>query len=90
MTAISTLGAGNAPSSWSSRIRTMVRGAKRAFVEWNVQRENIRALRTLSDHTLKDIGLHRSELTSLAVLDGHDQTRRSRGAFRMLRLRPLF
>lgn len=90
MTAISTLGTGNTPSSLSSRIRTMSREAKRAFVEWNVQRENIRALRSLSDHTLKDIGLHRSELTSLTVLDGRDQTRRSRGAFRMFRLRPLF
>lgn len=90
MTAISTMGAGNRPSNWALRIRTTYRKAKRAFVEWNIQRENIRALRTLSDHTLKDIGLHRSELTSLAALDGRDQTRRSRGAFRMFRLRPLF
>jgi len=90
MTAVSTLGAGNTRSSRLSRIRAMYRAAKRAFVEWNVQRENIRALRTLSDHTLKDIGLHRSELTSITVLKGRDQSRRSRGAFRMFRLRALF
>ena len=89
MTAITTMGAGRAPSG-RSRIRAVIQMRLRAFEEWRRQRENLRALRSLSDHTLRDIGLHRTELSSIASLEGHDPSRRRRGAGRMLRLRSLF
>ena len=50
----------------------MTRGAGRAFAgfaDWMAARRTIAQLSALDDRTLHDIGLHRSELASLA-LDG--------------------
>lgn len=89
MTMTSTLGAGSAPSSFS-RFRAVVRSRRRAYQAWQTKRANLRALRVLSDHTLKDIGLHRSQLASVVVFDGTDLTRRDRGLRRVFRLRCFF
>ena len=89
MTMTSTLGAGSAPSSLS-RFRAVVRSRRRAYRAWQAKRANLRALRALSDHTLKDIGLHRSQLASVVVFDGADRTRRDRGLRRVFRLRSFF
>ena len=38
-----------------------------AIVQWHRRRTNIRALSALSDSAFKDIGLHRSEVRSVAT-----------------------
>ena len=57
----------------------MARGVERAlvgFAERMAARRTIAQLRALDDRTLHDIGLHRSELASLALYVGADRIRR--------------
>ena len=57
----------------------MARGAGRAFVGFAKRmaaRRTIAQLRALDDRTLHDIGLHRSEIASLALDVGADRIRR--------------
>jgi uncharacterized protein YjiS (DUF1127 family) len=44
----------------------------------HTHRSTLKQLGQLDDHLLKDIGLHRSELTSIATSFGMDPTRRLR------------
>ena len=57
----------------------MARGVERAlvsFAERMAARRTIAQLRALDDRTLHDIGLHRSEIASLALDVGADRIRR--------------
>ena len=46
---------------------------------------DIANLKALSDHTLKDIGMHRSEVASVVYGRGRDLSRRKRGPWRWIR-----
>lgn len=50
-------------------IRTVWQSAKRG----NPKRESVRCLRAMTDYQLKDLGIHRSEITSLVY--GRDAER---------------
>ena len=57
----------------------MARGVGRAFAGFAKRmgaRRTIAQLRALDDRTLRDIGLHRSEIASLALDVGADRIRR--------------
>lgn len=78
-----------APPRGRSRIGRLQRAGRHAFREWRTRRSNLRDLQNLSDHTLRDIGLHRSELTSITS-HANDLSRRRRGSGRFFRLRSPF
>jgi uncharacterized protein YjiS (DUF1127 family) len=48
------------------RITSRLRDAWAAFLAYRIERETVRMLQSLDNRTLKDIGLHRSEIESLA------------------------
>ena len=58
--------------------------ALRAWSQKRKRRADIANLRALSDHTLKDIGLHRSEINSVVYGCGSDLSRRKRGPWRWI------
>ena len=62
---------------------TLMNGLRRMQARWERRRraaETYLALRALDTQTLRDIGLHRSELLSIAAeLSGDAQSTRSRG-----------
>ena len=65
--------AGGAPlRSIETGVSRLVEG----FRSWHRRRAAVRELRALSDHTLKDIGLHRSEIRSVV----HEMTRAAESA----------
>jgi uncharacterized protein YjiS (DUF1127 family) len=51
--------------------REMVRNRWHAYTGWRERRESIRELRALDDRSLKDIGLHRSEIESVICDSKH-------------------
>ena len=53
----------------------MIADRYRAMRERRKARQAVGDLRVLSNHTLKDIGLHRSEITSLVCLAQSDRRR---------------
>jgi uncharacterized protein YjiS (DUF1127 family) len=85
MSMTSTFGAWFAPSR-RSRLRDSYRSGRRSYRAWRTRRATLQELRSLSDHTLKDIGIHRSELVSVAASQSIDHTRRRRGPRRIVRL----
>lgn len=50
---------------------------KRSITDWRNQRATVHALSELSDRSLMDIGLHRSEIQSVAA-ELHGETRPTR------------
>ncbi|MGI9381579.1 MAG: DUF1127 domain-containing protein [Methyloligellaceae bacterium] len=62
----------------------VVHGVLRVWSQIRKREADIANLRTLSDHTLKDIGLHRSEITSVVYGRGQDLSRRRRGLWRRI------
>jgi uncharacterized protein YjiS (DUF1127 family) len=59
---------------WSRRVLQPVR----AFRAYRCRRQTLAVLGTLDDRMLMDIGLHRSEIQSIALGAGHDPTRHHR------------
>jgi len=62
-----------------AQLRSIETGVSRLVEEfraWHRRRAAVRELRALSDHTLKDIGLHRSEIRSVV----HEMTRAAESA----------
>lgn len=55
----------------------MARFAKllRRFALWRARRTTMQALSSLDDHTLKDIGLHRSQITAVVQELGREAAR---------------
>lgn len=70
-TANGTSGQSNAFGHWSTSLWRTLRQRAR-------DRATVRALESLSDHGLKDIGLHRSEITSAVRSKGNDRWPRGR------------
>ena len=52
--------------SLTHRLSGRLHDAWAAFLAYRAERETVRMLRSLDNRTLKDIGLHRSEIESLA------------------------
>ena len=57
-------------------VTRMLVGYLRAARQRRYERRAVRDLRVLDNHTLKDIGLHRSEITSIVRVDQSDRRRR--------------
>ena len=72
----------NRPSLLFAGIQAMLR----AWSQTRKREADIASLRALDDHTLKDIGLHRSEIASVVYGRGLDPSRRRRGPWRWIRL----
>ena len=66
----------NSPTSLIAVVMVKLGQAYRVYRSNRQARKAIRDLRQLNGHTLKDIGLHRSEITSVVRAD---QTERRRG-----------
>ena len=62
-----------APTDTRARVSNTVRSFWEAVKYRNHQRRSVRHLRSMSDHTLKDLGIHRSEINS--VVYGRDAER---------------
>jgi uncharacterized protein YjiS (DUF1127 family) len=52
--------------SLTHRLAGRLHDAWAAFLAYRIERETVRLLQSLDNRTLKDIGLHRSEIESLA------------------------
>jgi uncharacterized protein YjiS (DUF1127 family) len=57
-------------------LKSVLRTAWRAYWEWQRRRTTVRILSALDERTLRDIGIHPSEITSYAYGDP-DHRRRS-------------
>ncbi|MDH3740568.1 MAG: DUF1127 domain-containing protein [Hyphomicrobiales bacterium] len=60
-------------------VASMIVRRFRALRQRRYEHRAMRDLRGLSGHTLKDIGLHRSEITSIVCVDQTDRRRRYAG-----------
>lgn len=65
---------------------TAIQSGLRAYVNWRARRADRAELRALSSRTLKDIGIDRSEATSVVYGRGWDLSRRKRGPWRWIRM----
>jgi uncharacterized protein YjiS (DUF1127 family) len=63
-----------------ARVTDGIATTSRDVVRRRLQRKAIAHLRQLDDHLLKDIGMHRSEITSMVYGVGGDTTRRQRSS----------
>ncbi len=64
---------------------TAMQAGLRAYVNWRACRADRATLRALSSRTLADIGIDRSEITSVVYGRGRDRSRRRRGPWRWIR-----
>ena len=60
------------------RLEALARSAWSHYLARRVRRRTFTALSALSDRTLADIGLNRSEIASMDLAGGRDATRRRR------------
>ena len=72
-----TIGTGARQPIWNKITATFSK-LRQTFEARRTRRRDLRALRSLDNRTLKDIGYHRSELMSLVANDEGDGTRRQR------------
>ncbi len=63
-------------ASLGLRFRQVLRRAWFGYWRWWIQRVTIRRLQELDDHLLKDIGVDRSEIDSIAHTKGIERMRR--------------
>ena len=64
--------------SVARRLEALIRSAWSHYLARRLKRRTFTALSALSDRTLADIGLNRSEIESMDLAGGRDATRRRR------------
>ena len=78
MTATATSARHTGAGSVTRRLETLIRRAWSRYRARRLRRRTFTALSALSDRTLADIGLNRSEIASMDLAGGRDATRRRR------------
>lgn len=76
MTATTFLRVVRPSASESQSVTSLIARRLRALRQRRRERREMRELRVLNNHTLKDIGIHRSEITSIVCVDQSDRRRR--------------